>query len=514
MTTITIDEPLPMTRKSASQVRDESWPEAVPLFASATPEPYPLHALPAGIHEAVAEAHAYVQCPIALVATSALTALSLVCQGLAQVHRDERLGAPCSLYFLMIGESGERKSAADSLFTAPIRAWERSEAERLDADVKARIADIRAWEKERDGFEAKLKDLAKREEDTSEIKAKLREHEKLKPSPLKVPHVVFSNATIERIETSLAERWPSAGLLTSEGGAVFGGHSFRGDALLQTLASLNERWDGAPIRRERQMAVSARCEVPRLTVGIAIQPGAFETFNTAGKGLARGSGFWARFLMSYPESTQGTRTYREPAAMPMLAAFHRQITAMLEQTKLDEKDELSLSMIEFSEAGKTAWKQFYAGVESELSKFGEFSDVRDCASKAADNAARLAALFTLYRTGGNPQLIDDDAMNRAAAIVAWHLGEARRIVGGAQADPATVAASQVESWLVTYAQGVGSATVSTRDVQRNIVPVRFRQAAELDAALNVLAEHGRARLRADGKRRFIDLHPDVYKGTV
>ena len=181
MTTITIDEPLPMTRKSASQVRDESWPEAVPLFASATPEPYPLHALPAGIPEAVAEAHAYVQCPIALVATSALTALSLVCQGLAQVHRDERLGAPCSLYFLMIGESGERKSAADSLFTAPIRAWERSEAERLDADVKARIADIRAWEKERDGFEAKLKDLAKREEDTSEIKAKLREHEKLKP---------------------------------------------------------------------------------------------------------------------------------------------------------------------------------------------------------------------------------------------------------------------------------------------------------------------------------------------
>ena len=514
MDVLTIEAPLPMTRKSASEVRDESWPEVVPLFASAAPEPYPLAALPAGIHEAVTEAHEYVQCPVALVATSALTALSLVGQGLAQVYRDERLGAPCSLYFLMLGESGERKSAADLLFTAPIRAWERSEAERLDADVKVRTADIRAWEKERDGFEAKLKVLAKREEDTGGIKAKLREHEMLKPSPLKVPHVLFSNVTIERIETSLAERWPSAGLLTSEGGTVFGGHSFRGDALLQTLAILNERWDGAPLRRERHMAASARCEVPRLTVGIAIQPGAFATFNTAGKGLARGSGFWARFLMSFPESTQGTRTYREPAVMPMMAAFHRQITAMLERTKLDDKDELSLSMLEFSDAGKTAWQQFYAGVESELSKFGEFSDVRDFASKAADNAARLAALFTLYRTAGSPQLIDDDATNRAAAIVAWHLGEARRIVGGAQADPATVAASQVESWLVTYAQGIGSASVSTRDVLRNVVPARFRKAAELDAALIVLSEHGRARLREDGKRRFIDLHPDVYKGAL
>ena len=44
------------------------------------------------------------------------------------------------------------------------------------------------------------------------------------------------------------------------------------------------------------------------------------------------------------------------------------------------------------------WRQFHDGAEQELRSGGELADVRDVASKAAENVARVAALFTFSRT--------------------------------------------------------------------------------------------------------------------
>lgn len=80
-----------------------------------------MDALPGGIGTAVREMVAFVQCPVPLAACSALAALSLTYQDLADVRRADKLSGPCGLYLLAIAESGERKTSCDGYFTSAIR---------------------------------------------------------------------------------------------------------------------------------------------------------------------------------------------------------------------------------------------------------------------------------------------------------------------------------------------------------------------------------------------------------
>jgi len=56
---------------------------------------------------------AAVQAPVEMVASSALSVASLAAQSLADVRRSVTLTGPCSLYYLTVAESGDRKSTVD-----------------------------------------------------------------------------------------------------------------------------------------------------------------------------------------------------------------------------------------------------------------------------------------------------------------------------------------------------------------------------------------------------------------
>lgn len=99
-----------------------NWPFPTPLSATLASEmPYPINALPGVINQAVAAYQQYGQQPLPLVACSALANISLACQSLANVARDRYLTSPVSLFFLSVAASGERKSAADNVFSKPTR---------------------------------------------------------------------------------------------------------------------------------------------------------------------------------------------------------------------------------------------------------------------------------------------------------------------------------------------------------------------------------------------------------
>ncbi|MEO6929442.1 MAG: toprim domain-containing protein, partial [Casimicrobiaceae bacterium] len=68
---------------TATDPAGDDWPEPQPLGVAEDTQAYPTDALPDGIQEAVAEVVAFVQCPPALAGCSALSALSLAAQGLA-----------------------------------------------------------------------------------------------------------------------------------------------------------------------------------------------------------------------------------------------------------------------------------------------------------------------------------------------------------------------------------------------------------------------------------------------
>lgn len=89
-----------------------AWETPTPIVSSfEESQPYPIDALPRIIQGAITEYHHYGQQPLPLIACSALSNVSLACQTLANVARDRMLITPTSLYFLVVADSGERKSA-------------------------------------------------------------------------------------------------------------------------------------------------------------------------------------------------------------------------------------------------------------------------------------------------------------------------------------------------------------------------------------------------------------------
>jgi hypothetical protein len=89
-----------------------------------TPRKFPIEALPPKIRAAVEAAKALTQAPEALIVSSALAAVSLAVQAKYDVRRNSHLVSPCSLYFLTIAESGERKTTVDRLFMVPFEQFE------------------------------------------------------------------------------------------------------------------------------------------------------------------------------------------------------------------------------------------------------------------------------------------------------------------------------------------------------------------------------------------------------
>lgn len=490
-----------------------TWPELQPLIAQITPEEYPLDALPDSVRCAVQEVAGFVKAPIPLIATSALAALSLAIQAHSDVERADKLSGPCGLFLLAIADSGERKSTCDGFFTKSIRDYEARKQEAAKPLITAFKSEHEAWEAQRSGLKEKIKALAKDGKSSTVQAQDLRNLDEDEPAAPRVPRLIYGDATPEALTYALAKQWPSGGIVSSEAGSVFGSHGMGKDSVMRNLAALNQLWDGTPLPVERRSSESFTVRGARLTMALQVQETTIRAFFDSTKGLARGTGFLARFLVSWPTSTQGTRKFTEaPTNWPALAAFNNRLTAILERAApIDDDGALTPAMLTLTPDAKAAWVTFHDAIESELSTGRELYDVRDVASKTADNAVRLAALFHVFT--GNIGPIDLDAMESGARIAVWHLTEARRFLGEL-AMPAGVAnPTRLESWLLDYCRREKTDSVPTREVQR-CGPGGLRDKPAFNEAVTELAELGRVRVVQDGKKRMVQINPALLAGAA
>lgn len=471
------------------------------------PEAYPFDALPDIIRAAVEEVAGFVKAPIPLVASSALAALSLACQAHIDAKRAEKLHGPVSLFLLTIADSGERKSTCDSFFTSSIRQYQEEQAEAMKPAIKEYQAEIAAWEAEREGILSAIKGAGKSGKPTDKLRTDLAQLQQEKPEPRRVPRLILGDETPENLAWSLAKQWPSAGVLSSEAGVVFGSHGMGKDSAMRNLALLNVLWDGGVHSIGRRTSESFTVRGARLTMGLMIQETTLREYFSKSGGLARGTGFLARFLVAWPESTQGQRPFTEaPANWPHLAAFHRRIGAILNQpAPIDEDGALTPAMLSLAPDAKAAWVDYHDAIESELASGGELYDVRDVASKSADNAARLAALFQQFEHGMGGA-IGLDSFEGASLITAWHLSEARRFFGELALPAELADAARLDSWLIEYCRRERTHLVPIAKLQQG-GPGGLRSKAAIETALRELEDANRARLVRDGKRRMIAVNP-------
>ncbi len=496
---------------TAAILAGQVWPEPQPLTAKVAPEPYPIDALPETIRAAVEEVAGFVKAPLAMVASSALAALSLATQAHIDVKRAERLHGPTGLFLLTIADSGERKSTCDGFFTSAIRQYQEEQAEAMKPAIKQHQADMAAWEAERDGILAAIKAAGKSGKPTDKLRGDLAELQRDKPESPRVPRLLLGDETPENLAWGLARQWPSAGVLSSEAGVVLGSHGMGKDSVMRNLALLNVLWDGGTHSVGRRTSESFTVRGARLTIALQIQEATLRSFFDKSGTLARGTGFLARFLVAWPESTQGYRPFTEaPANWPHLAAFHQRIAAILANpVPMDEEGALSPALMMLAPEAKAAWVEYHDAIEAELKTGGELYDVRDVASKSADNAARLAALFQIFEHGMGGA-VGLEAFEGASLITAWHLGEARRFFGELALPAELADAVRLDGWLIEHCQRERTHSVPTREAQR-LGPIRDKE--KLAIALRELEELDRVRVTQEGRRKTIKVNPALVGVT-
>lgn len=487
------------------------WVKPEPLITHQQADPYPLAELPGLIGGAVREVVDFVQCPVALGACSALAVVSVVCQGLVDVRRAAKLEGPTSLYLLAIADSGERKTSVDGYFSGPIKTRDAEQAEAAKPIIQKHGSEDAIREAKKSGLVAAIAETKKKGNPTENLEAQLYELESKKLEEPKVPKLLFSDATQEALAYSLAHCWPIGGILSSEAGIVFGGHAMGKDSAMRNMAMLNSLWDADTITIDRKTSGSYTVRGVRLTMSLAVQSEAVRSFLDGSKGLARGIGWLARFLIAWPESTQGNRMFKEPPEdWPQLAKFHQRLDELLDHPLIfDAKGNLSPVMLELSPEAKDTWVAFHDDVETELRPGGDMAEAKDVASKAADNAVRLAALFHVFENGTDGT-IQQEHMLAGAVVSGWHLYEARRFMSEIAVDVSTFNALKLDTWLVGYCKQQRVSGVLRKDIQQK-GPNCTRKKVILDAAMQELVEAGRAREVKEGRHIMVEINPSLLE---
>jgi len=203
--------------------------------------------------------------------------------------------------------------------------------------------------------------------------------------------------------------------------------------------------------------------------------------------LAREQGFLARCLVSYPQSTAGSRSYVE-ANLGEAAAYQRyaaRVTALLRGPWPKASDhELEPPNLFLSAEAKRTWIAIYNDLEAGLRPQGPFASIRSLAAKAPEHIARLAGTFAVFE--GDDE-IHEEQVDRALRLVLHYLDEATRLWGAGQIKPELRLAQDLLQW---WRLKVGPGRVITlTDIYRN-GPAAIRSAAVARAVVRTLLDHG------------------------
>ena len=482
------------------------WEEPEELFHEQEFNDYPIEELPATIRGAVKEVAEFVQSPIPLVAASALNTISTAVQGQYDVRRADGLEGPTSLFFLSIAESGERKTSSNK-FNKLLWDYENAEREKLEPKTNEYEVIKEIWESKKTALMNQLKNCQQNNKPTREVEEDLHELKSEEPKPPTIPCLTYQDTTAEALLKGLSN-YPVGTLTSDEAGGVLGGYSMKENSM-KFVSDINQLWDGSPIRVTRKHADEIIVQGVRLSLGLMIQGETLRRVHLQSKGLLRGSGLLARFLISYPNSSIGTRHFKPPPEKaPNFKAFRNRLMRILaEKLPINHKCRLEPQMLEFSPEAQELWIRFHDEVEQELQIGKSMDDVRDIASKTADNAARIAASFHVFE-GGESSKISEETLDSAKSIALWHLYEAQRFFRELETSKEISDAQKIDKWLLSKCRNQNVSHQLRREVQRS-GPVRDKN--DLNRALTDLHERSRCRFVKDGKKLRIEVNPKLLK---
>jgi hypothetical protein len=248
----------------------------------------------------------------------------------------------------------------------------------------------------------------------------------------------------------LAEGRPWGGVFTAEGGLLIGGAAFGDESRMRTGALLNTLWDGEPIRRRRVLTGASFLPGRRCSAHVMMQrPVADRLFGDA---MLDGIGLLARVLLVAPETTAGTRMFREAPSecRPALDEYNARLGALLRRppaTKPDDASVLDPPVMRLTRDARELWIRFHDHTEARIAPGESLAAIRAWGAKAAEHAGRIAAVLALHD--------DPDAMEVAAehlacaiALTEHYAEEMLRAAGGGNVNPDLRLADRLLRWWI------------------------------------------------------------------
>lgn len=447
------------------------------------PPTFPVEALPPVLRAIVTEGAAAQGVDVAFWGVPLLGILAGCIGATRRVRITADWREPCVVWAALIAASGAGKSPPLRALLKPVRDHDYELHQRSVVALQQYAADLDAW------------------------KASFSDGRRPRPMPPPILAATIDDATMEAVAVRLADN--PRGLLAAV------------DELAGWLNSMDKyrkgggdeaRWlsvhsaTSFPIDRKGSASGPARVYVRNPCVSIVgtIQPSIAR--RNLGSTDRRASGACARMLVAAPRLTAAELTDR---AIPTHVHdnYARVIRSLLDLRLDDDGEPVDVPLSETAFSRFRAWHNRNAVACVDAAREGD-DDLAAMLSKLRGYAPRIALLLGLAGAAENGtaaifDVVDDEAMVAAIAIVDYFENEARRIYGTWADDEATERADRERGSLPSLADRIAEILRTgpkAREDLRNATG-RNVSAARMDAALAILRANGRATMeRAVGPR--------------
>lgn len=424
------------------------------------------------------------QAPMPLIVSSMLAVAAGVSQHWIDVSYLDGHGrsSPVSLYLLPMGESGERKSTVDALVGGVLSEIDDAQDSMHLADTSRYEIDIKIWETKLKGLEKKLILTMKSGQDLNGAEKNLSDHLARKPNKFQSRRFLYQDVSVSKLVNDLSRNTSSVLQLSPEASGILENSDS------SSFAFYSQLWDGATLHYDRQHMPPMRLSNVRFSTCMMIQPHMFEIFIRKHGKSARGSGNLGRFLISYGESTQGSRFMSEgeiSTATPGLDSFNQRLRDLMgNATSFPAHEKTARHVLQLDAGAKRIFLEFYNSIEAELASGRYLADVREMGSKAPENVARIAAVIHYFQ--GRQGSIDCDSMRSAVQLGQYFVSQYKQLLGvGGRFSLQYAAKVSLENWFASqYQEGIWRMTKRTIS---NFGPSRIRRDPEmLESVLNQL----------------------------
>lgn len=473
-------------RATLAAVHDESqaWDaEPAPLTPRRLLPAFPTDALPDWLAAQVDAVAEFTQTPPDLAGSVALAALSAAAGGRAQLEVRPGWTEPCNLYTAVAMPPGSRKSAVFAAMTAPLLAAEQQLREQYKPVIAqaglAKQTAQRDAEKSAHTAAGTTTPEARADALNQATADALAAEDITVPA---TPQLVADDVTTEAAASLLAEQGGRLAVLSAEGGifSILAGRYTSGAPSLEVFLKGHA---GDLLRVNRKGREAEHIAAPALTLGLAVQPEVLH--DIARIPGFRGRGLLARILYALPANTVGHRRSRTPPVPSEVASAYDNNLRSIALSLYDRSEPEQLHLDTEADEAVVALQE---EIEPRLAETGDLAHLADWASKLTGATCRIAALLHLARhlRDGRTRPIDAGTVEAAARIGHYYTAHALAVFDMMGADPTVDDARVVLDWIAR----TRPERFSKRELFTGVSRSRFRKVTDLDAALDLLEQHG------------------------